>query len=237
MANIIPSFFSDMLQSYPFWLFDVAPIDQIGLPLFFPLFGFSRITSPEVTATIRTVKEGNWHYARKVVSGATVSPITMERGVYWADSDFYRFIQATIHGNTGLFGVSGLTSLGDIPGPTPRRNLLLVHFFSRGPFNDNTLNAVAGANGLIGLGVLGSGLSNNLNLTSAAQLSTQLTGSSVFFELSNQAVRIPAKAWLLVGCIPTRYKAASDFDSQSAAVSVQELDIEYERFEEISLSA
>lgn len=37
---------------------------------------------------------------------------------------------------------------------------------------------------------------------------------------------LPAKAWLLWDCLPVRYKAASDFDAMSGAVSVAELDIQ-----------
>lgn len=37
---------------------------------------------------------------------------------------------------------------------------------------------------------------------------------------------VPAKAWQLLGCLPTRYKVASDFEALSSDVSIQELDIE-----------
>jgi len=231
----LPSFFTDFLQSYPFWLFDVAPIDQFGLPLFLPIYGFSRISAPEMTATVRTIKEGNWHYQRKVVNGANVSPITMERGVFWADSEFWRWIQATIQGTTGGDGAFNLVN---VPGPTPRRNLLLVHFFSRGPFNDRATNVATAAVGLAGAGAAGISLSSGplaQGITAnAATIGGFLLNNSL---LPRLAVRIPAKAWLLCDCIPTRYKAASDFDAMSSAVSLQEIDFEYERFEEIGLAA
>jgi hypothetical protein len=238
------------LQSYAFWLFDVAPIDSFGLPLFTPLFGFSRITSPEVTATIRHIKEGNWHYTRKVISGATVSPITMERGVFWADSDFWRWLQAGIWGDPEVQDfLGGSANFSGVPGPSPRRDLMLIQFFPRGPFNSKTANDVAGAVGLGVFGAIGAGLSFNAQISSPASVDAvaataqQVVGAVGGFGLNvalnpqTSAVRIPAKAWLLNGCIPTRYKASSDFDAATSAVSLQELDIEYERFEEIGLFA
>ena len=231
------SFFSDYLQSYPFWLFDVAPIDSFGLPLFTPLFGFSAISSPEESAIIKTIREGNWHYTRKVVTGASVSPITMQRGVYFADSDFYRWITASIYGDPDItdLGGTGPFNVSGVPGPTPRRNLVLVHFFSRGPSDDRRLNAVIGGVGLAALAATNaSGVTTQAQqvATGAAAANSIITGAT-----NLGVVRIPAKAWLLVDCLPTRYKAASDFDASSSAISLQELDIEYERFDEIALAA
>lgn len=39
-------------------------------------------------------------------------------------------------------------------------------------------------------------------------------------------VFLPGKAWLLWGCIPIRYKAASDFDARSGDVSLAELEVQ-----------
>jgi len=47
---------------------------------------------------------------------------------------------------------------------------------------------------------------------------------------------LPAKFWLLSGCVPTRYKAGSDFDAKTGEVSISELDIAMRLFKEISLS-
>jgi phage tail-like protein len=43
------------------------------------------------------------------------------------------------------------------------------------------------------------------------------------------------RMWLLTGCIPARYKAASDFDSTDSSVSIQELAIDVESFQQINL--
>ena len=50
----------------------------------------------------------------------------------------------------------------------------------------------------------------------------------------NTAVRVPGKMWVLPGCIPIRYKAASDFDASSADVSIAELEIKPMYMKEVS---
>lgn len=231
------SFLTDFLQAYPFWLLDVAPIDSIGLPLLTPVFGFHQITAPEVTYGIRRVKEGNWFYSRKIMDGsAEVSPITMVRGVYFLDSDFWRWTQASLIGDTGS---SGGTFTSGIPGPTYRRSFLLVHFFSRGPFHSAVANAAVGAGGLAVIAGVTGGAGETGTLTGGISAGAAAGIFAGFGALHphDLAVRIPAKAWLLKGCIPMRYKAASDFDASSSAVSLQELQFDYEEFEEIALAA
>jgi hypothetical protein len=51
------------------------------------------------------------------------------------------------------------------------------------------------------------------------------------------SILVPARAFLLQGCVPTRYKTGSDFDANSSDISIQELEIAVESFEEISLAA
>lgn len=40
--------------------------------------------------------------------------------------------------------------------------------------------------------------------------------------------RIPARSWFLRGCLPTRYRAGSDFDANSSDVSIAELEFQPE---------
>lgn len=47
--------------------------------------------------------------------------------------------------------------------------------------------------------------------------------------------RVPARGWLLKQCIPSDYKAASDFDAMSQQVSVASLELEIEEMDEITL--
>lgn len=51
------------------------------------------------------------------------------------------------------------------------------------------------------------------------------------------AARLPAKAWMLYGCVPTRYKSGSDFDAMSSDVSMMELELTVDAFDEISLAS
>ena len=144
---------SDVMQNYAFWLFDVAPVDPLALPIFTPLTGFSAISSPEMTAEMYEVAEANWYYRKKVFQKADVSSITLSRGVRWYDSDFWSWMAATVTGNTGSSNVVGSAAPAPLQaqsvrgGITPRRNLLLVHFLSRSPLSAE-LTAAAAASGL-----------------------------------------------------------------------------------------
>lgn len=48
--------------------------------------------------------------------------------------------------------------------------------------------------------------------------------------------RIPGRAWILKRCKPVRYKPGSDFNAESAEVSIASLDVAVEEFNEISLA-
>jgi len=49
------------------------------------------------------------------------------------------------------------------------------------------------------------------------------------------AAFVPGKAWLLWSCIPTRYKAGSDFDAQGGQVSIAELELNVWAMTEMTL--
>jgi phage tail-like protein len=109
--------FLDLLQAYPFWVFDASGF--AGNPLFTildPVLGFSAVTSPEVTVEHKEIQPGNWEYKRRVVKSANVSPITMSRGARFYDSDFFVWITNAIKGLQPL-----------------RRNLILIHFMGFRP--------------------------------------------------------------------------------------------------------
>jgi hypothetical protein len=92
--------------------------------------------------------------------------------------------------------------------------------------------------------VVETGLSGMASMSTLGQLGA-VTGAAVSGMSNLQgtgespkdlfALRVPAKAWVLYGCLPTRYKPSGDFDAKSSDISVQELDIEPEEFEEICL--
>ena len=268
MSSRWPWPLSELLTTYSFWLMDVGPLDGVGLPLFAPLFGFSTMTAPSVTLGVRTIKEANWYYPRKVLDGsATVSPIRMTRGISFVDADFYRWIQTGLFGDTG-HGAKYGTLIGG--GPTPRRNFLLIHYFSTSIADDDwksgaksinadiargdsdnsgawgdgvsTINQVySGIAGAAGLAVAAGGaiFSNSGGnwLGTTAAVAAQGAGFAAINAAVGYALRIPAKAYYLKGCLPTMYKPASDFDASASNISIQELEFEMEEWEEISLAA
>lgn len=233
---------SDFLSVNPFWLADVGPTNPLSLPILSPLSGFSAITAPELNIETESIQEGNWPIARKVVKSASLSSITLSRGATFYDSDFLGWVNAALYGDTALFEspIPGLS----IGGPTYRRNLMLVHFFSRmlvgrtdpafpavGGLSQTALFAAAnsaanpgGAREVFG------GISFGLGVATLAQ---GLAAAGVApFEF---AARIPARLFILHNCIPKRYKPGSDFEAVGNDISIQELEIEMEGFEQVSI--
>lgn len=100
---------------------------------------------------------------------------------------------------------------GAIVGRKAPKNLLLVQF--------TRMSAGGGGNLLANQSV-------NFSL---AGLGNQTAGG---FEAQR---KVPGKAWLLHQCRPAGYKAASDFDGMSQEVSIAQLELAYEEFEEFSL--
>jgi len=235
------SFLNDYLQVFPFWLTDVGPLNAFSLPILTPLFGFSQLSSPEISIDVETFKEGNWMFDRKVVKSGSVSAITMSRGVTIYESDFSNWIKAALYGDPDQFS-SPIPGVG-AGGLTYRRTLMLIHFMQRTiadppPGGDQNAAGVAAqiatAASLFAAGVaLESGsLAGAVLGGSLAGLTTGAALLGVPFEF---AARIPARAYMLYGCVPSRYKAGSDFDATSGDVSIQELEIQVEMVDQISL--
>jgi hypothetical protein len=242
---------TDYLQVYPFWLMDVAPIEPLALPIFTPLLGFSAITSPEMTLETVDIAEANWFFSRKVVKSANASAVTLSRAASWYDSDFYKWTMAALTGDTGgsseggLLG-SALSSSVAIGGATPRRDLLLIQFLSRSPLPSPAIEiaSVAGTLGIQGAataitsatGGIGGALASVGTVGTAALLTATVAAGGTLGPVEF-APRLPAKAWILYGCLPTRYKAGGDFDASSGAVSIQELEVAVEHWDELSLGS
>lgn len=235
---------TDYLQNFCFTLLDVAPISATALPVFLPGSSFSSISSPELQLEMQDIPEGNTLFTKRVVKRASVSPITLQRGATVYDSDFYKWIMATLYGNVRRNAGRFARAIG---GPTVRRTLMLLHFYRHSPLptaanaaltatavgvTSGVLNSgmqqVSGVGGAIGVGAATAGL-GLLNAAVQAGIDA-VTGAP-----PSVAVRLPARAWLLHGCLPTRYKAGSDFDATSGDVSIMELEIQPESFTEISL--
>jgi hypothetical protein len=114
--------YTDYLQPFAFWLFDLAPIELVGLPIFNPLLGFTSISAPDINGEDFPIYEGNWFFQRSVIRRAAVPSIALRRGATFSDSDFYRWMISGLTGNIAI-----------TTGYTYRRDLMLVHFFARNP--------------------------------------------------------------------------------------------------------
>lgn len=225
-----------MLQSHLFWAFDAS---NSGVPVFNPLFGFSKISAPQINAEVETFKDGTFVYNRTVVKGGSVGPVMFERAASMFDADFYDWIMFTLHGNKdfeegGTLGkvANFLTGGGRT---TPRRNLLIVQFTNINIAEASTLVKIAGtaALGVIAAGLSGGGFAGAAIGASAVAAAAGSVALGIGpFEF---ATRIPARAWLLHDCLPVRYKAGSDFDASNASISLQELEVQPEHIEEFSL--
>ncbi len=102
----------DLMQSFPFWVFDVSGAQGNSLfSIFDPTLGFSAVSAPEIIVETRDIQPGNWEYKRRIVKGAEVGSVTLSRGARFYDSDFYNWITNAILGKQAV-----------------RRNLVLVHF-------------------------------------------------------------------------------------------------------------
>ena len=193
---------SDYLQAYPFWLMDVGPTGTIEFPVFTPLLGFATISAPEITGDVYTFREGNRYFPRNVLKGGALGGFTITRAVSFTDSDFWSWMMDALTGHVAY----------QVGGPTSRRDLLLIHYFSRSP--------------IPGIGLT---ISN-----SNAQKGP--TFESLSFGPFEVTARIPARAYALAGCIPTRWKSGTDFDASSSAISIAELDFTCEGVELIDIS-
>jgi len=71
----------------------------------------------------------------------------------------------------------------------------------------------------------------------AASFDKDVSGSHVDEIASKSLVsRLPARGWFLAGCVPTRYKAGGDFDAASSDVAIQELEVQPEYVEEMTIA-
>ena len=227
----------DVLRDSYFWAFDATA--ELAVPVFNPLFGFSRITSPSITTEVETFKDGTFLYPRQVVKGGEVSSVTFERAASMFDADFYDWIVFAIHGDKGFEAGGTLgkiqSLLSAVQPQSFRRTILVVQFnainlskLAGGVSSDPLIQTGVAAGGAI-LGALLGGASG---VQQGLVFSTMLAAGIGPFQF---AARLPARAWVLHNCIPINYRAASDFDASSGQVSLQELEVQPEYIEELSL--
>jgi len=234
----------DFLQDSSFWLMDVAPVEPLAIPIFTPLFGFHSITAPEVTLETQEINEGNNLFGRTVIKKGSVGVLTLTRGATFFDSDFWRWTMAALRGSTAALdiGISNTMGIGSVGGPTPRRDLVLVQYFKQQPF---AMPAEDGSRNLVGMalataanvGLLSGTATRNASAAGTAAVLAASTLASTALGPFETYAKLPARAWILEGCLPTRYKTASDHDASSGQISMMELDVAVERVEEISLAS
>jgi len=213
--------------------------------VFNPLFGFSKISAPQITTEVEQFKDGTYVYNRYVVKGGAVGPVIFERAASMFDADFYDWIMFTLQGNKDFEDSGTLGKISSFLGGggrvSPRRNLLIVQFTNINIANltgNDSVNAgikIAGAAAIGAItGILAGG---SVTGVAASAATGAALGGAAFIGLGPFAfaTRIPARAWLLHDCLPVRYKAGSDFDASTAAVSLQELEVQPEMIEEFSL--
>jgi phage tail-like protein len=231
-ASLLPRIF-DHLQNFPFWIMDMSA-SGFGGNAFTPLLGFSTCTSPEITLEMADIREGNWFYPHHHVKAATVSSITLTRGVQFYDSDFYKWLLMALQGQ----GVV-------------KRDLILIHYFNISPI---TLAAQAAKKpGIVPSLIANVGVGGLMQGKILRAMPVQALGRYISTDLTAQSLaalnlvpgfnspvefapRFPAKAWMLRGCVPMRWKSTSDFDATSGDVSIAELEIQPHYIEELSVS-
>ena len=201
--------------------------------MFSPLFGFSAISAPSITVETEEVKDGTFQYPRHLVKGATVSTVLFERAASAFDSDFYDWITHAIYGSKvsssgGSLSHAITSALGRKTGlETWRRRLLIVQFTNISLSLGSAPSLAASAGIAAVLAGVGASFGGGVGIGASIGL-----GAMGPFEFSP---KLPARGWLLHGCVPINYRAASDFDARSGNISLMELEVQPEYVEEWSL--
>lgn len=229
---------SDELRVHEFHLLDVDW--NFGIPPFvlFPSVGFTSITMPEMTIETEDIREGTDNFVHKVLTKATTNTITLTKGVTPFNSDFWRWTVACLKGtptDPSANLLNYLADLGkmllyqgapDVPGK--RRNMLLLHGTGISP--EGLFQSMA--NGSPSDVIKGAGLLPATAVAATAEGLSTLTQGMIDVGITS----IPGKVYVLFDCLPTRYKPGSDFEANTTAVSIEELDLTYHHFEEFALT-
>ena len=226
----------DYLLSHHFHLLDVDWSLNVPPFVLWPSASFSSISAPELTIDTEEITEGVSNFKTHVLKKGSVGSITMSRGATMFNSDFWRWIMACLKGETRKSNMvefmdelakTALLKGGGLPVPGKRRNLALIQLsnvsveglgmaMNQGDFADRAKAVAAGP--AVGI---------------TAAIDALETAAQGYVSLGITSV--PAKVWMLYDCLPIRYKTGSDFDASTSAVSIQELEVVCERFEEMSL--
>jgi phage tail-like protein len=213
----------DDLLSHEFHIIDVDIQPPFNPPfVLWPTVGFSSISPPEMTVETETISEGTSDYVYTVLKKASTSSITLSKGVSMFNADFWKWMAGAIAGKNE--SSLGLTTTASIIPPARRRNLLLLH---------SSGLSVEGIKEIIETGSF-IDKARAVQLLPAAGV-TALTSAAV--STLSQGVTdlnmlaVPGRAYMLFDCLPIRYRAAGEFDASTTAVSIEELELSYTRFE------
>ena len=201
----------DFFRNHQFHLIDMPASFDLGEGSPFvlsPVFGFNSITAPSIQVETFTVKPGNQPFPVHIPKSATVDNITLSRGAFIGDDEFYRWIQKAVY-NRGSF----------------YRNLLLIQIHQPYLGDDRSAARIGEV-----LTYGGAALSALAAGGIAGDVGAAALGGAV---AAAGGPVIAVRGWLLHHCMPIRYKAASDFDATSADVSLQELEFEIEWLEQM----
>ena len=218
--------------------------------MFSPFFGFSGITAPQISVEVDTFKDGTYIYPRHVVKGATVSPITFRRAASIYDSDFYDWIFSAVYGmdknSVTLRNLVGAAFNVPAPPLALRRDLLVVQFarvnmggsIAKALGADEPTEAFSRVASIVGgsisAGIIG-GLASEASFLTTAGVGAAAAAAGMAVGPFAFASWMPGRTWLLHNCIPVSYKSASDFDANSAAISLMELEVQPDYVEEYTI--
>lgn len=213
----------DTVEKFRFnvFVFNVG-FDPITLAKNFTGFlrgGFSEVTLPrQVTTAMRYRENIDTAHSQRIAGLTEFEPITLKRGVT-SNSDFFRWARS-VHDATKLISTGIERDNGDPSAAPPsedinyRRDVLLLVYGRGGAVN------VEGIPGDLGLNRI-------VNVVGAA---TSGFGLTAFGDVK--------KAWLLHNCFVTSYKPGDSLSaSEDGTKLIEELELTYESFEEISLEA
>lgn len=222
----------DLLQDHLFWCMDISSVKSV--PVFTPLFGFSAISAPKINVELETFNDGTYNYPRHVVKRATVGEMTFTRAASLYDSDFYDWIYFAINGVTPTQAAG--VNLFQAANMTPRRDLLLFQFarVNLAASSNQSVNAILLAEVSAAILLAGGSITAGLAVGATAA-GTALAGSPIPAGPFTFASWLPARAWVLRGCLPVSYTSASDFNASSGQVSLMSLSVAPEYCEEYSL--
>lgn len=206
--------FTDYFQNFRFHLFDVTAttgLAGLGGNIFAlsPQIGFQSITAPSLNVETTEVSPGNQPHPVHIATSATVDSITLSRGVHTGDQEFFDWIQKAIYGR-GVY----------------RRDLLLVQYHS-------PVNNIAEVAGLAGAAQAADTATDVLDAVPGGAAAANAASAAAGTALTAFTGKVfAARSWMLHGVIPVRYKSSGDFDAGSSEVSIQEIEIDVEYFDE-----